>query len=73
MDSDDDIMFLQMMEEEANIEDDEENQLVLAVLRVAHVVLVATPKCGGSRKVETSNKNRSKQQVMCCFKMCILR
>ena len=58
MDSDDEIMFCQIMGEEAALADDEENEMVMTTLLEAMVVEAAELKHGGSRKGHRANKNR---------------
>ena len=58
MDSDDEVMFCQLMGEEAAFADDEENEMVMAALLEAMAVEAAEPKHVGSRKGCRANKNR---------------
>ena len=57
MDSDDEIMFFQMMGEDAALAaDDEENEMVMAAVLDAVVEANTAPKFGGSVKGQRANK-----------------
>ena len=60
MDSDGEVMFCQLMREEAAFADEEENEMVMAALLEAMAVEAAEPKHGGSRRGRRANKNRQR-------------
>ena len=61
MNSDDKVMFFEMMAEDAALlADAEENEMIMAALLEAAVEEDAAPKFGGSSKGRRPNKNRNR-------------
>ena len=74
MDNDDEIMFHQMMANDAALEDIEDNHMVITVLLDAQAEMDATPKRGGSESCRVANKKTVRGQlIMCCCLMTIFR